>query len=97
MSSNYVHGQMPVLAKETTFKGFLRFSSFATAFLVVVLLMPILVFTAHVDWKLALAITFIVGLIVTKPFKLGGGWVMTLFGLTILFGIVGIFASALTG
>ena len=97
MSSEYVRGTMPTLGQETTFHGFMRFSAFATAFLSVALLMPILVFAARMDWKLALAITFVVGLIMTKPLKLGGKWLATLFALAIVAGLLGVFVSALAG
>ena len=42
--SDYIHGEMPTFGHDKTFKGFIKGSSFITAFLIVVLLMPILVF-----------------------------------------------------
>ncbi len=94
--SDYVHGKMSIVGQDKTFKGFVKISAFATAFFIVVLLMPILVFAANVSWPLALIITFIVGIVISPAFKLGGGWYATLFGLAILAGVIGMFFSAIT-
>ncbi|MCF6219636.1 MAG: aa3-type cytochrome c oxidase subunit IV [Robiginitomaculum sp.] len=94
--SDYVHGNMSIVGQDKTFKGFVRLSAFFTAFFIVVLLMPILVFGAKLGWPLALVISFIVGVVIAPAFKLGGGWYATLFGLAILAGVIGIFFSAIT-
>ena len=94
--SDFTHGEMSIVGQDKTFKGFIRISAFLTAFFIVVLLMPILVFAGHMAWPLALVITFIVGLIAAPVFKLSGGWYATLFGLAILAGFVGIATSLLT-
>ena len=94
--SNYTHGNMSIVGQDKTFKGFVRLSAFFTAFLIVVLLMPILVFGAHMGWPAALVVTFIVGVVITPAFKLGGGWYATLFGLAILAAMVGMLFSALS-
>ncbi len=94
--SDYIHGKMDTVGQDKTFKGFVRLSAFFTAFLIVVLLMPILVFGANLGWPTALIATFIVGLIISPAFKLGGGWYATLFGLAILAGMIGMLFSALT-
>jgi len=94
--SDYIHGNMSTVGQDKTFKGFVKLSAFFTAFLIVVLLMPILVFGAHMGWPAALVTTFIVGIAISPAFKLGGGWYATLFGLAILAGLIGILFSALT-
>ena len=93
--SDYSHGTMNIVGQDKTFKGFVRISAFFTAFFIVVLLMPILVFGAKIGWPLALVITFIVGLLISPPFKLGGGWYATLFGLAVMAGIIGMAFSIL--
>lgn len=94
--SDYVHGDMSIVGQDKTFKGFIRLSAFFTAFFIVVLLMPILVFGANMGWPAALVVTFIVGLVISPAFKLGGGWYATLFGLAVLAGMIGMLFSALT-
>lgn len=94
--SDYTHGNMNIVGQDKTFKGFLRLSSFFTAFFIVFLLMPILVFGAHMAWPGALIISFIVGIVIAPAFKLGGGWYATLVGLAVLGGVVGMLFSALT-
>jgi hypothetical protein len=87
---------MSTVGQDKTFKGFVRISAFLTAFFIVILLMPILVFGAKLGWPIALVITFIVGLLISPAFKLGGGWYATLFGLAVLAGMVGMLFSVLT-
>jgi len=94
--SNYTHGKMSIVGQDKTFKGFIRMSAFFTAFTIVVLLMPTLVFGANMGWPSALIVTFIVGIVISPAFKLGGGWYATLFGLAILAGMTGLLSSALT-
>lgn len=91
----YQQGTMSIVNQDKTFKGFIRASAFLTAFFVVVLLMPILVFAVHLSWPLALAITFIVGLLLAWPFKLGGGWYATLAGLAVIGALTSLVISAL--
>ncbi|MBL4855086.1 MAG: aa3-type cytochrome c oxidase subunit IV [Robiginitomaculum sp.] len=93
--SEYIHGNMPIDGQDKTFSGFVRLSAFFTVFFVVVLLMPILVFGANIAWFPALIATFIVGVILTPVFKLGGGWIATLIGLAFLTGLIGILVSVL--
>ena len=95
--SDYIHGTMAVDGHDKTFKGFARTSSFVTAFLVVILLMPILIFAANIAWFPALIITFIVGVLISPAFKLGGGWYATLFGLGVLGFILGFAISSIAG
>ncbi len=93
--SEYVHGNMNIATNDKAFKGFVRISAFCTAFFIVVLLMPILVFGVHLDWPAALVFSFVVGIAISPAFKLGGGWIGTLFGLAILASIIGLLSSAL--
>ena len=95
MASEYVHGTMETAGHDKTFNGFVKTSSFLTAFFVVVLLMPILVFAAHVSWFPALIATFIVGIVIAPIFKLKGGWYATLFGLAVVAFILGVSITAL--
>jgi len=93
--SDYIRGSMPIVGQDKTFMGFVRLSAFFTAFLTVVLLMPILVFAAGLPWLPALIATFVVGLILAPALKLGGSWYGTLIGLAILGGAVSLIISAL--
>ena len=68
--SEYIHGEMPLDGHNSTFSGFVRQSAFYTAFFIVALLMPILVFGANIAWLPALIATFIVGVIITLPLNL---------------------------
>ncbi len=91
--SDYTHGKMPIDGHKKTFSGFVHVSAYFTAFFVVVLLMPTLVFAANIAWLPALIATFIVGVIIAPIFKLGGGWFATLIGLTALTLIIVALAS----
>jgi len=95
--SDYIRGSMPIVGQDKTFMGFIKASAFFTAFLTVVLLMPILVFGAGMTWLPALIVTFIIGLILAPIFKLGGAWYGTLVGLAIVGGVVSMIISALAG
>ncbi len=95
-NSDYTHGEMSIDGHNSTFSGFVRYSAFFTAFFIVVLLMPILVFGANIAWLPALIVTFIVGIIITPAFKLGGGWIATLIGMAFLTGILGVLVSVLS-
>ncbi len=94
-NSDYIHGNMPIDGHNKVFSGFVRLSAFFTAFFIVVLLMPTLVFGANIAWFPALIATFIVGLIITPAFKLGGGWIATLIGLAVFTGAIGVLISIL--
>ncbi len=93
--TNYIRGNMNIVEQDKTFKGFLRASAFLTAFFIVVLLMPILVFSTSLGWFSSLIITFIVGLALAWPFKLGGGWYASLVGLAVLAAITSLLLTAL--
>ncbi len=95
--SDYIRGEMPVFGHDKTFKGFVKISAFTTAFIIVVLLMPILVFTAHMSWLPALIATVVVGLLIAPPLKLGGAWYMTLFGMAGVTGLLCVFISMIAG
>ncbi len=93
--SDYIQGSMPVDGHNKTFKGFIKGSAFSSALLIVLLLMPILLFTVHLSWVPALAITFIVGLLIAPAMKLGSGWYGVLIGLTIFTALLCIAVTAL--
>ena len=95
--SDYIHGTMAVDGHDKTFKGFAKASAFITAFLVVVLLMPILIFAAGMTWFPALIATFIVGVLISPALKLGGSWYATLFGLAVLGFFLGFIISKFAG
>ncbi len=94
--SEYVHGEMSIVGQDKTYQGFLKVSLFLTAFFIVILLFPILMFAVHLSWMSSLIITFIVGLIIAYPFRLSGSWFMTLGGMAVLTLIFGFLISALT-
>lgn len=79
--SDYVRGTMPIDGHGKTFDGFIKGSAFITAFLIVVLLMPILLFAVHLAWLPSLIVTFVVGLILAPLLKLGGAWYGVLVGM----------------
>ncbi len=94
--SHYVRGSMPIDNQVKTFKGFIRGSEFMTAFITVVLLMPILVFAAKFPWLPSLVATVVVGLILGKALKLGPTWYTTLFTLALLTLFLCLFVVAVT-
>lgn len=89
--SDYTHGTMKMDAHNNTLSGFIRGSAFTTAVIAVSLIMPILVFCTSVTWGPALLISFIIGLILGRVFKLGGSW----YGVLIALAIMGAFVSML--
>lgn len=82
--SHYVRGTMPIDGHQRTFTGFMKISAFATAFLAVILLFPILALCTPMGWLTSLIITFIVGLMIAPLFKLRGSWYGMLIGLAVL-------------
>lgn len=95
--SDYVSGTMPIDGHKKTFTGFAKVSAFSTAFLLVVLLMPILVICAHLPWLPSLIAVFVIGLLVAKPLQLGGAWYALLVGLAIFGFLLCLGISALAG
>lgn len=95
--SDYVSGTMPVDGHKKTFTGFAKTSSFSAAFIIVVLLMPILVICAQLAWLPSLIATFVIGLLIAKPLQLGGGWYATLTALGVFGFILCLAISALAG
>jgi len=93
--SNYTRGEMPINAHSNTFSGFIKTSAFATAFIAVCLIMPILVFCTPMSWGPALIVTFIIGLFLGPAFKLGGSWYGSLIALAIVGAIVSVLISAI--
>ena len=94
--SEYVHGEMSIVGQDKTYQGFLKASSFLTAFFIVILLFPTLMYAVHLSFVASLIVTFIVGLVIAFPFRLGGSWFMTLGGLTVLTVIIGFLIAVLT-
>lgn len=82
--SDYTHGEMPVEAQEGTFKGFMNWTMYGGAFIVIVLLMPTLVFGANLAWTTSLLATVIVGIVIGLALKLKGAWYAVVIGLAIL-------------
>ncbi|PHR58657.1 MAG: hypothetical protein COA43_10395 [Robiginitomaculum sp.] len=96
-TADYIRGEMPIDGHTKTFTGFAKATSFSCAMLIVLLLMPVLVFCAHIAWFPSLIATFVVGVLIKPAFKLGNAWYGVLIGLAVLAFLIGVFVSAIVG
>ena len=69
-NSDYTRGEMPVDAQQGTFAGFMNWTIYGGAFLVVVLLFPTLVFGTSMTWGTSLIATVIVAIVIGLALKL---------------------------
>lgn len=82
--SDYTRGEMPVEAQRGTFQGFMNWTIYGGAFIVIVLLMPTLVFGANMTWMSALIATVVVGIVLGIALKLKGAWYAVVIGMAII-------------
>lgn len=94
--SDYEHGTMPVDAQAGTFKGFMVFTMYGGAFVVIVLLFPTLFYGANMAWAPALLTSLIVGIVIGLGLKFKGAWYASIIGLAIVTGLLCAFFSAFT-
>jgi len=95
-NSDYNRGDMPIEAQNQTFSGFMVGSTYSTAYIIVLLIMPILVFGVNLSWFPALIATVVIGGIIGIALKFKGFWYASLIVLAILTAILCVGISALT-
>jgi len=86
--SDYTRGDMEIEAQRDTFTGFMAWTAYGGAFLVVLLLFPILVFGANIAWLPSLIVSIVVGIVIGLALKLNGAWYATIIGLGIITGLL---------
>ena len=86
-SSNYNRGAMDIEDHTETFGGFMTYSKYGAAAIIVSLLFPILVFGVNLAWPLALLISVVLGVIIGMIMKFHGRYYAALIGLGVVLGI----------
>lgn len=93
--SDYNRGDMPIEGQKATFGGFMNWTVYGGAFLVVILLFPILVFAANFAWLPSLITTVVVGIVMGLALKLKGSWYASIIMLGIITAVIWAILSAI--
>jgi hypothetical protein len=91
---------MEIAEQQRTFAGFLRVTVWASGLLAAFLVFLTLAFAVGAGWFPALAVAFVVGIVIGLGLGMKGAWYATVVGLTVLGGVIGALAavvSAFTG
>lgn len=92
--TNYQRGEMDINAHETVFGGFMNYSIYGGAAIIVILLFPILIFGVGMAWLTSLVISVALGIAIGIGLKFRGAWYAALIG-TALFLAVAIWLLTL--
>ena len=86
--SDYHRGSMPIQGQKETFDGFMNWTVYGGAFLVVLLLFPILAICSSFGWLPSLIATLLVGILIGLGLKLKGVWYASIVILAIITGLL---------
>lgn len=85
--TNYKRGEMDIEDHSETFGGFMSFSVYGGAAIIVGLLFPILVFGVNMAWPAALITSVIIGIIIGVALKFKAQWYAILIGFSIFLAV----------
>jgi hypothetical protein len=92
--AEYHHGEMNVDEQAATFRGFVRVMVWCCALLAVTLIFLTLHFTAAgMGWFPALGVAFVLGILIGLGLGLKAGWYVTMVGLSLFMGFIGVIAA----
>lgn len=91
--SDYVRGEMEVVAHKETFGGFMNWTVYGGALVALIVIYPTLIFGVNLAWPVALLTTLVLGVLMGIGLKLKGVWYVGLVGGAILFAIMSILAK----
>ena len=86
--SNYTRGDMNIEDHSETFGGFMKFSVYGGAAIIMMLLFPILVFGVNLAWPISLIITVVLGGSMGIALKFKAQWYAILIGISVLLAII---------
>lgn len=86
--TNYTRGEMNIEGHSDTYGGFMKFSKYGGAAIIVTLLFPILTFGAMLAWPTALLISVVIGIVIGMALKFKAQWFAVLIGSSVFLGVV---------
>ncbi|GLQ19622.1 aa3-type cytochrome c oxidase subunit IV [Algimonas porphyrae] len=86
--THYTRGDMDIEDHSETFGGFMKFSVYGGAAIIVTLLFPILVFGVNLAWPTALVISVVLGVIMGIALKFKAQWYAVLIGMAVFLALV---------
>ncbi len=95
--SDYVRGEMEVVAHKETFGGFMNWTIYGGAAVALVVIYPTLIFGVGLSWPISLVVTIILGILMGMGLKLKGGWYASLMGTAIFVAIASAVVKMLAG
>lgn len=87
-NTNYNRGEMDIDAQSDTFGGFMSYSVYGGAAIIVMLLFPILVFAVNLSWPVAMLTTVVLGIIIGIALKFKAQWYAVLIASAVFLSIV---------
>lgn len=85
--SNYQRGDMNIDAHEDVFGGFMNYSVYGGAAIIVILLFPILIFGVELAWLTSLLISVVLGIVIGVALKFKARWYAILIGSAIFLAV----------
>lgn len=95
--STYEHGSQNISDHEETFRGVMDLFVWSAGFIAMIVLFSTMVFAAKISWLTALAVTFVVGILMGIFLKKGSPWIGTVTGLAVFALLLGWAITALQG
>lgn len=86
--SHYTRGEMNIDSHEDVFGGFMHYSTYGGAAIIVTLLFPILVFGVNLAWPAALLTSVVLGVILGIALKFKAQWYAVLVGAAIFLAVI---------
>ena len=86
--TNYERGEMDIEDHTETFGGFMTFSVYGGAAIIVSLLFPILVFGVNLAWPASLLVSVVIGVILGVIMKFNARYYAIMIGTAILLAVI---------
>ncbi len=83
-ANDYVLGEMDVTSQKAMFSGFLKTTAWASLILIMAIGYATFTLTMGVNWLVALVGFALVGIVGGASMGLGGAWIATVIGLSVL-------------
>lgn len=86
--TNYTRGEMKINGHSETFTGFMGYSMYGAAIIIVGLLMPILTFAVNVAWPVSILASVVLAIILGVAMKFKAQWYAGVIGVAVLLSVM---------
>lgn len=91
--ADYTHGEMDITEQERTWNGFMTASTWGGLIIILMVAHSTFTLAMGMNWMVSLFLCLVGGVVAGMALSLGGAWLATMIGLTVLAVIVQIFIA----